>query len=195
MVLHGIWLCTPPNGRHCTCRAEILTAEKVGLCYTGGTEPTGIEENIRNAEHPPNGRSRGFHKPNGLKETTHLPKGSFIPAPQTRLTAHSGSGAPRTNTPFFRRVLSIQAQCCEAASGLHPLQRSADRLKTPALRLRLFAALCDRCVLNRAKASLPTAKGCRPLDDSQTCAGWTMDCGRKSLGGEPWAVLHFISAP
>ena len=173
-----------------------IDCRKVGLRYTGGTEPTGIEENIRNAEHPPNGRSRGFHKPNGLEETTHLPKGSFIPTPRTRLTAHSGSGAPRTRThlssaescPSRRNAAKQRAACI-------PLQRSADRLKTPALRLRLFAALRDRCVLNRAKASLPTAKECRPLDDSQTCAGWPMDCGRKSLGGEPWAVLHFISAP
>ncbi|MBD9123944.1 MAG: hypothetical protein EGP68_07010 [Lachnospiraceae bacterium] len=28
-------------------------------------------------------------------------------------------GTTHENTPFFRRVLSIQAQCCEAASGLH----------------------------------------------------------------------------
>lgn len=138
MVLHGIWLCTPPNGR-----------------------------------------SRGFHKPNGLKETTHLPKGSFIPAPRTRLTAHLGSGAPRTRThlssaescPSRRNAAKQRAACI-------PLQRSADRLKTPALRLRLFAALRDRCVLNRAKASpLLHQTKCRTQHADQGTARKTA-CGR-----------------
>ncbi len=113
MVLHGIWLCTPPNGR-----------------------------------------SRGFHKPNGLKETTHLSKGSFIPAPRTRPTAHSGSRAPRTRThlssaescPSRRNAAKQRAACIL-------LQRSADRLKTPALRLRLLQPYATAAFLLSESAS------------------------------------------
>lgn len=40
-------------------------------------------------------------------------------SPNAPYGAFGERGITHENTPFFRRVLSIQAQCCEAASGLH----------------------------------------------------------------------------